>query len=615
MSAKLKMIPLCQLKRSRANTRKTDRLAGIEQLAASIAANGVLENLVVRPANSRKRSALSYDVIAGGRRHAALNLLVKRRKLERTHPVPCLLLGSAQNGTEASLAENFQRVPPHPADQFEAFAELARDGLSPDVIAARFGATETFVAQRLKLASISPRLVAEYRSGAMTLDQLTAFTLSADHALQEEVWFERGYADIPANAIRRMLTTSQVEGSDRRARFIGAKTYEAAGGAIVRDLFDSEDEGYFTDSQLLDRMVFEKLEDVAQAVRAEGWSWVEMHPDLDLVQLSQFGRAEMAERQLGEEEQAQISALSDRYDDLVSALEDGDDSLGAEIERIAEEMARIEASESSWPEEEKARAGAIVSLDPDGKPEVVRGLIRRDPSDAIGRREKSAPKKRTNGSGYPDSVMFDLSAHRMAAMRELMSEQPEVALTALLHALVGHLFYRGGGASCLRVMATAVSPEGVSAFVGTSTAGQAFAARHAAWRERLPESDALWDWIVQLSQEDRDSLLAHCVGMTVDVLHGAHGSRSGESQMERLATALSLDMRTWWRPTQANFLGRITKNDILTAVSEGVSQQASWRLASLKKDRMAKEAEKLLASSEWLPTSLRNCIPQEGAPD
>lgn len=606
MSNKLKTIPLCQLRRSAANTRKTDRFAEIKQLAASIEAKGLLENLVVQPTGNGEADSM-YEVVAGGRRLAALKLLVKRKKLARDHRVPCLVLDNGSGAIEASLTENFMRVPPHPADQFEAFAGLARDGLSTEAIAARFGITKTFVEQRLKLASVSPRLVAEYRAGAMTLDQLTAFTLSDDHTVQEDVWFERGCADMPAQVIRRMLTSSQVQGSDRRALFVGAKAYEQAGGVIVRDLFDTEDEGYFTDSQLLDRLVFQKLEEAAQSVRGEGWAWVEVHPDLELAPLSQFGRAETVERPLSDEAQAKLASLGERYDELVAALEDGDEGLGPEIDRIDEDIAAIESSKATRPDEEKARAGAIVSLGPDGTLDVVRGLLKPEASRPKEAKDgQGAAKKAANGNGYADSVVLDLSAHKTAAMRELLAQQPTIALLALLHVLVGQLFGHGSPENCLRIAASAVFPEEVSGSVGECPAGQAFSVRHAAWAARLPQADQLWDWLLQLPNNDREQLLAHCVGMTVDAIQGRHRSGLNQAHADTLAAALGLDMRAWWRPTQAHFLGRITKNDILTAVSEGVSQQASWRLAGLKKDRMAREAEKLLASSNWLPPPLRD---------
>jgi ParB family transcriptional regulator, chromosome partitioning protein len=66
----------------------------------------------------------------------------------------------------------------HPADQFEAFKKLADEGRGEEEIAARFGVTPQIVRQRLKLAVVSPKLIAAYRKENMTLDCLMAFTVS-----------------------------------------------------------------------------------------------------------------------------------------------------------------------------------------------------------------------------------------------------------------------------------------------------------------------------------------------------------------------------------------------------------------------------------------------------
>ena len=176
MSNQLMTIPLCQLKRSKTNVRKTEPLADIEQMALSIEANGLLENLIVRPAETSGGDEDSYEVVAGGRRLAALKLLAKRKKIARDHAIPCLVLENSDTGNsvEISLAENIVRAPIHPADQFDAFAKLQKEGLPAEEIAARFGLTSTVVLQRLKLAAVSPRLMAEYRSGEMALEQLMA---------------------------------------------------------------------------------------------------------------------------------------------------------------------------------------------------------------------------------------------------------------------------------------------------------------------------------------------------------------------------------------------------------------------------------------------------------
>ena len=209
------------------------------------------------------------------------------------------------------------------------------------------------------------------------------------------------------------------------------------------------------------------------------------------------------------------------------------------------------------------------------------------------------PTKRARTSGYSESVLVDLSAYRTAALRELVAQQPDTALLSLLHALVDRLFYDGPPTTCLSVGARASELERASQSVGDSSASQAFLVRHRAWKDRMPEQENCWAWLAGLDNTERLLLLAHCVGMTVNALESRQALAS--ENIAALAAAAGLDMRSWWRPTVENFLGRLTKDEILAAVSEGVSQQASQRLAGLKKDRMAKAAEKLLAESGWLP--------------
>jgi ParB family chromosome partitioning protein len=73
-----------------------------------------------------------------------------------------------------------------------------------------------------------------------------------------------------------------------------------------------------------------------------------------------------------------------------------------------------------------------------------------------------------------------------------------------------------------------------------------------------------------------------------------------------VAQATGLDMvEAGWRPTVGNYLGRVTKARILEAVREGAGDKALQLLGHLKKGDMAKEAERLLADTGWLPAPLR----------
>ena len=181
-------VSLSKLVASEANMRKTARESGIEELAASIAAHGLLQNLSVRPVlDSENSETGKFEALAGARRFAAMKLLAKQKKVPKAAPVPCIVQ-EASDPTEIGLAENFYQLPMHPADQYEAFAKLhGEQGMSADDIAARFGLTPTVVRQRLKLGAVSPALLQVYRDGAMNLEQLMAFTLTDDHAAQERV--------------------------------------------------------------------------------------------------------------------------------------------------------------------------------------------------------------------------------------------------------------------------------------------------------------------------------------------------------------------------------------------------------------------------------------------
>ena len=64
-------------------------------------------------------------------------------------------------------------------------------------------------------------------------------------------------------------------------------------------------------------------------------------------------------------------------------------------------------------------------------------------------------------------------------------------------------------------------------------------------------------------------------------------------------------MAEYWQPTAEGYFGRVSKQQTLAAVNEGAGKEAAENLAKLKKDELAKEAEKRLKGSGWLPAILR----------
>ncbi len=180
----IRCIPLHSLILSPANVRKTPAEgSAFEQLKTSIAAHGLLENLLVRPAEPDAEDTGRYEVVAGGRRLAALQALADDGALPPNHPVACHVLPPASAATELSLVENTVRAAMHPADQVEAFARIAHDGGTVAEIAARFGVSERTVEQRLRLGNAAPELLDAYRAGEMGLQCLQAFCVTADAEL------------------------------------------------------------------------------------------------------------------------------------------------------------------------------------------------------------------------------------------------------------------------------------------------------------------------------------------------------------------------------------------------------------------------------------------------
>jgi ParB family chromosome partitioning protein len=637
MMTSVKEIPLNKLVPSAANVRKTGAAAGLEELTASILAHGLLQNLQVRPVlDGDGAETGKYEVVAGARRLAAMKLLAKQKKVAKSAPVPCALI-EADNPAEISLAENVVRTAMHPADQYEAFATLRDEqGLGAEEIAARFGITPAVVQQRLKLAAVSPQLMAVYRSGEMNLDQLMAFAITDDHARQEAVWAGLSWNKGP-EAIRRALTSAHVGARDKRAVFVGIESYAAAGGVILRDLFQDDFGGYLEDSRLLDRLVREKLEEVAEAVRAEGWKWVETLAEYPYSYGAAMRRVYPKPVPLPETEQARRDALTAEYEAL-AAEHDGDnvpDEIAARLDALAEAIEGIHEAEAYRPED-IARGGAIVTVGHDGGLRIERGLVRREDEpapeaepaaapDANGAEGEAAGREEADDAPEPeedesaplsDRLLADLTAHRTAALQEGLAAQPAVALAAIVHALALHTFYDGYDlGTCIEITpkATDLAPHAIG--VGDGKAARGMALRHDRWGRCLPSDPAaLWGWVLEADDAMRLDLLAYCVARTIDAVRRPWDRRPRQlDHADRLAQAVGLDMADHWTPTVGSYLGRVTKARIREAVAEGVSPEAPARIVGLKKPAMAAEAERLLDGTRWLPAVLRTAAPEERA--
>src|SRR5258708_1459859 len=358
-------IPFNKLVLSQSNVRRVKAGVSIEDLAADIARRGcLLQSLNVRPVLDADRAETGiFEVPAGGRRFRALELLVKQKRLAKTAPVPCVVRDASTNilAEDDSLAENVQRVPLHPLDQFRAFRDMRQKGMSEEDIAAAFFVGVNVVKQRLRLAAVSEKLLDIYAEDGMSLDQLMAFTVTADHVRQEQLWeaLQQSWNKEPFQ-IRRMLTERTVRASDKRALFVGLDAYEQAGGIVLRDLFEHDDGGWLENVTLLDSMVAAKLKAGAEKIAAEGWKWIEVNVDFPFGHTHHLRELEGTPTDLSAEEQATIDALNAEYAKLEAEYENADelpDEVDARLGEIETALAAFEDRPVNYDSAEIGRAG------------------------------------------------------------------------------------------------------------------------------------------------------------------------------------------------------------------------------------------------------------------
>ncbi|HBO6759013.1 TPA: ParB/RepB/Spo0J family partition protein [Pseudomonas aeruginosa] len=638
-SKNLILVPLSRLvsRPTGRNVRKTPRMS-IPELAASIQRVGLLQNLIVTATADGER----YEVVAGGRRLAALKLLAKKRRINKEWDVPCLLVADGTART-ASLTENVQREAMHPADQFEAFAALVAEGRPIEDIAADFSVSPLVVQRRLKLANVSPRLLADYRAEAVTLDQLMALAITDDHAAQEAAYYDAPTWQRQPSALRDRLTEREIDAYRHPlVRFVGLDTYEAAGGGVRHDLFAEGDAGvYLTDAALLDRLAQDRLTGIAAEVKAEGWAWVDATPGVPHADLHAFQRAPQERREPTKREaqrieklQAKVQAIGETLNDALDAEdEDKADALQEEGEAVGKQLQALEDGLQDYSPTVKAAAGAIVTIDRNGQAVIHRGLMREAEAKALRTLERLRQGFGGEDAGNDDggedgdsdgqpktAAMSDrlaqrLSAHRTAALQIEVARHPQVALAALVHGMVQAVLQESHYGHDL--------PLGVSLKVQDRLEGMApdwpESPAIVALRElqqvagaALPQDSAeLFAALLAKSQDELVRLLAVCVASTVDVVtHRAMPRQPGEE----LAQAVGLDMAAWWQPSAEGYFKHVPKAAILQAVGEYAPELVS-RLAKLKKADIASEAERLADGTGWMPAIFKAEGPQEAGPE
>ncbi|WP_420419632.1 ParB/RepB/Spo0J family partition protein [Pacificispira sp.] len=565
----IETVTLNQLNLNKANPRKSIDESALEGLAASIATDGLLQNLVVRP----RRGGKSYDIISGERRFRALNLLAERGEIETGFPIPVEIRKglSKDEGLRIATVENVQREQLNPMDEAEAFAALMTKGADIADIAAKAGMTPTTVKRRLAIASICDEAKAAVRNGELPLSVAEALTLGT-HAQQQTVMerMEQGYS-YDGDAVRRMLTGEKPSLSIAvfdRARYDGTYT---------TDLFADEDTTYFDDAEQFFRLQGEAVEELAACYQSDGKS---------------------------------VEVLTDYHVSWWQYREAEEDENGGTVIHFAP-SGRVEIRENLVRHDVKKQVVNEASESPAApkpKPEYGKPLMRYMAAHktlAVQEALLANPRKAKEVgviqmmNAHDGAARIKLDAHPALAFFAEDADQP-TCFTAIEEE--AETFN-----ACLNL-------DGAEAgFYGSYFRG--------AW-ERLSRTrkDAvpLYEAVGELTDAELDQL--HCL---LTVLTFGQGGMdevdTADSLFNRIAADLEVDMQGHWRPDEA-FLSRRRKDQLEAIANESGAAKRMGRLADYSKKQLVaalvkhfeacKDAnddvpEHELKGRDWLPDAMR----------
>lgn len=591
MTPAISTVPFSKLTTPDAINARAQTKDGLDELAASIEAKGLIQPLAVRARGD------TFEVIDGRRRHQAIAKLVKGKAAGWTKetPVPVLVRNEDDAAAlETSLMANVVRLPMHPVDQYEVFARLAEAGTTDPDIAARFGITTKTVRQMRALGSLSPKVRAAWKADKIEADAAQVFTLCPDHKSQDATLAKllKQYGNgVPLWAVRQELARDRVSTRGLSADVL--KRYKKAGGTITDDLFS--DARYVEDAALLKRVVADWQAEQCEAKIAEltaaGWAWVSLDTDMPHGWSWQWERVRKAWK---------LSAADQkRLDDLDRKIEATEDTeaankLSDERDELSEQLEEA-AQLAAFTAKDRKSSGVVLQVDSDGQMRITYGVLKptgKETAKADAGDNKPAADKDDGDDalGISRAMTEALQTSRTVAAAKVLADDPVLALRVL----IAQLRYRTND-SPLRV-----SVSGISAVNGGGHGEMDFV---------IPDetnTKALMKALAGLVSQGLDLLIEKTTFST---------PKSCERHVATLIDALPgkaylAAMRSNWSP--ADYFARSSKAVALTAIeemraaglAEGVAPAET--LAKAKKGDVAETAADAAAECGWLPPELRH---------
>jgi ParB family transcriptional regulator, chromosome partitioning protein len=198
----------------------------LEELAASIRANGVLQPILVRPFNGE------YQLVAGERRLSAAQRagLLKIPAVIRDVPDELLL--------ELALVENIQREPLNPIEEAQAYQKLIETtAATQEQISERLGKDRSTIANAIRLLKLPPAVKPLVADGKLSPGHARALLASnatfAEMAQVAALIIEKGWSvreterwakrQPKAQVLLKMQDPNEAAAADRLRLILGAK--------------------------------------------------------------------------------------------------------------------------------------------------------------------------------------------------------------------------------------------------------------------------------------------------------------------------------------------------------------------------------------------------------
>ena len=582
------------------NVRKSK--PGIDTLAASIASDGLIQNLVVVAREDGK-----YEVIAGERRRRAIAKLIKDGVWAKDAEIPCTVR-DAEHATSISYAENSQRISMRPDESIKVFGQLAAEGHSEEAIANRYGYELSEVRKMLALANVSPKVLNALAADKIDLACVQAFTLTDDHERQERV-LKRASS---AHQVRSLLTEEKMTTGNRLFKFIGMDAYREAGGTITGDLFAAEGEGYADDPDLVERLADEKLDRLADEARAEGWSDVIAAMETPYNSYS-WNRlyADETSRTLSDEEQARMDELTAKREARLGEIgadndPDFDPEFDDELIEIEDEIEQLGTIVQHFSEEAKASGRLLIVLNYQGAINVSHYSLKSQRAGMADAKGIAAPRPL-----YDARMTEELSRMRTAALQSEVARNQPLAFAVLLDALLPILTQRYPEAHAAELRAGADMQEPAKHFDYNSMEMASPFDGVADLIGAVPKKPAnRFAWIMSLAEQDVMRMLAACSGALINATQGKYVDRARLESANRIARAVNLDMRQHW-DGGIEFFDRIGKKALLSALTDACGTETAANCEKMKKSALAEACAERIPGRGWLPPVL--ITPEEPA--